>query len=385
MLRVRDARGRVLFHLEGDDALPRDEAGKILAQRAGSDAQTTDLTRLAARWMRTRVLLDLGTADVAKPETQADYGIPELDCIADNISPVRFVKRDRGVFFLEKIDNALHLAITDVSAAGGNTPEFSPGFAPTTFTTVAHGLATKLPREVLGNADFDLKKRVVRRLVQALRLARENRLATQLTTSGNWAAGNRITATAKWNGGAACNPLADVFAALKASYLPGDTLVLPELAAQYYFQNQNSTALRDYVQAGGQLPYALMARSKISYGGSPAYTWMPSGTGNIALVRTTMHREWDCTKKGCSNPHWVPNDPDTDIGSSETFRWLGEGGVREEDLGPGDKTARVDGMLVREFTDRTSSKAETWIVVAHDDIEVQPSNQVGALITGALA
>jgi len=386
MIRVRDARGRVLFHLEGDDAIPRDSAGKILAERAGADDETTKLTRLAARWMRGQALLDLGPGDVLEPSMQADFGIPESDCIGDIVSPIRFVKRSHGYYFLENVADTIQLVVADVAASGGNPVEVQPGFTATKFTTVGRALAAKIPREVAGNADFDLKKRVLRRLVQALRLGRENRLAKLLTTSTNWAAGNRITAVAKWNGGATANPLTDIFAALKASYLPGDTLILPEIAAQYYFSNASSTALRDYVQAYGPLPTALMARSKISYNGSPAYTWMPAGTGGVALVRTTMHREWPLRPKNSDDkPHWAPNDPDTDIGTTETFRWLGEDGVLAQDLSAGDKTARVDGMLVREFVDRTTPSAPTWIVVAHDDIEVMPSDQIGALITGALA
>jgi len=39
---------------------------------------------------------------------------------------------------------------------------------------------------------------------------------------------------------------------------------------------------------------------------------------------------------------------------------------------------------VREFTEPQGTGSD-WIVVAHDDIEVMVSNQIGAIITGALA
>jgi hypothetical protein len=58
-----------------------------------------------------------------------------------------------------------------------------------------------------------------------------------------------------------------------------------------------------------------------------------------------------------------------------TLRWLGEGakdGIRRH------------GLLVREFED-PGDRLSHWIVVAHDDVEIMPSNQVGAIITGALA
>jgi hypothetical protein len=68
----------------------------------------------------------------------------------------------------------------------------------------------------------------------------------------------------------------------------------------------------------------------------------------------------------------APQD-DLTIPTSLTCRWLGDAQDGE----------RRDGILVRTFEDaRTRS---TWIVCAHNDAEVFISNQVGALITGAMA
>jgi hypothetical protein len=361
MLRVRDGQGRVLFHLDGDNAVPRDSAGKVLGARAGKDSELTSLTKLAARWVSSAAptLLDLAPSDVVQPSTQADYGIPDssADCIADQVSPVKYVKNDRGYYFLESVGDAVRLVLGQVNL-GGQQAEINPGFMATEFTTTGYALAARLPREVYGNADFDMKKRTLRFLSDSYRLARENRVATQLTTATSFAAANRIAAGAKWNGGTNPSPLTDLFAALKASYLPADTLVLPEIAAPFFFYGPGTgLQVRDYVQAGGQLPRILFARSKTLFGGAPAYTWMPLGTGAVPLVRTTQNL-------------------DAAIGTAATFRWLGEEGARG---------TRVDGVLVREFVDKSDSLAPTWLVLAVNDAEVVLSNQVGSIITGALA
>jgi hypothetical protein len=373
---VRDLRGAPLFYLEGD-AL-RDENGKPVAARAGDDKKTMQLAEAASRWMRgdavpsssrwatddagRSVLMDLGQGDVAFPATQADFGIPARECVADRASAVRLVKRDRGFWFQESVADAIQ--IVDATAAEAGAPgEINPLYTKTAFTTVGYALAAKLPRLTVDNADFDLKKRATRRLVEALRLGREYRVATLLTTAANWAAGNQIAATAKWNGGVTANTLVDLFKALAASYLPASTLVIPENAAQYFYQALATGALsvRDYVQGGGEMPGRLFARAKYMVGGAPQYVWTPgfvAGTtpANVAVIREI-------------------GDPETDVPSSQTFRWLGADGAR------GDGT--VDGMVVREwFEDRDDSY---WITVVHNDAEVMPSNQVGALITGALA
>lgn len=348
---IRDlASGRPFAFLDGERL--RDVNGKPVAARAGDDKQALKLADRAAAWMGGKpVLMDLGPGDVVVPATEADFGIPALECIADVVSPVKYVKHDRGYFFYESVGDAVQLVVTS-GTADAQAMEVNLAIAKTQFTTTGYGIAAKLPRQILANADFDLKTRVTRRLVAALRLAREARMAALLTTTGNWPAGNQVAAAAKWDGGTSPNPLVDLFGALKASYLPATTLILPENAAPYFFVSQ----LQTYVQAGGELPRILFARAKQQAGGSPVYVWSPSLPTNVALVR-------------------VPADVETDIPTSMTLRWLGDGGVKDGE--------RRDGVLVREFF--APQDDATWLVIAHNDVETQISNQVGALITGALA
>jgi hypothetical protein len=396
---VRDTRGRVLFRLEKDDAVPRDESGKIVGQRAGKDTQLKELALFAGMRMAD-LQLDLSPGDVVSPTTtRADFGIPGgwHEFVADEVSPVTYISHDRGSYFTENVTDGIKIVQAEMSLVGQQA-EVHPGFTSTQFTTQGYALAARIPKATMANADFDLRKRTVRFLVDALRRAREARVATLLTTAGSYAAANQIAAVAGWKTGTNPAPLTDLFKALQASYLPADTLILPEIADQYFRYSPYAAAystgaqIRDFVQGGGSLPSIRIARAKQLSGGSPAYIWMPLGTGNVALVRTTVHddawKEWrkahtkkkdDLGPEFDLQPVWEPNDAITDIGTSHTLRWLGEGAA--------DGT-RAGGVLVREFDDDTAiggGIGTHWIVVAMNDLEIVPSNLVGALITGAVA
>lgn len=350
MIAIRDPAGRALGYLDARvDAPARDVNGKPVADAApGAEDKMRQLADTAAARMSGRpVLMDLGPADVVQPATQATFGIPEAsEYLSDLVSPVRLVKQDRGFWFVEDTGDALKLVVEDAAAAGGYV-EVHPAFNKTAFTCLGHALGVKLPRQLMANADFDIKQRAVRRLVDGLRRLRERRVATQLTTAANWAASNRVAAVANWNGGATANPLTDVFAALKASYLPANVLVLPESAATSF----HVASVQTFLQAGGQLPTIVYARAKQMVAGATAYVWDAARPTNAALVRTV-------------------HDLDNDIPSSVTFRWLNPDGAQSE------------GIEVRQFVDKADDS--TWVVCVHNDVEVQVSTNVGAVITGAL-
>lgn len=365
---LTDSSGRSLGFLDGERV--RDANGKAVLARASSDSEESRLAALAASYMGGRkVLLDLGPADVAVAATQASVSVAADDsgCVADAVSMVRFVPKDRGVLFAENAKDAISLVIPN-TLSDGSAPEVNPSYSPIPFVTTGYGLAAKLPRLVTANADFDLKAQTLRYLIEQLRLAREYRVATVITTGANWATGNQVAVSSgnKWNGGASANPLADMFSALTTSLLPADIIVMPELAAQYFYQNAVSTAMRDYVQSGGEMPKVLFARAKFFLGGAPKYLWAPTFPTNIALIR-------------------APSDSSR-IPTNTTLRWLGDEAS--------DQGARVDGMFVRTFKDEAGGPlGSDWIVVTHSDVELQMQTtvngtttkcQVGSLIVGAL-
>ena len=366
---VKDLDGKVVFYIDGEFA--RDVNGKPVGEpTAASEMRQRKLAKRAHLGLSGRsrttpdagekpYLLDLAPSDVSTAATQASFGEMDGECIADQVSPVRRVSHNSGVYYAESVLDATNLVVA-TGTLDGAPPEINPAFKATTFTAVGYALAAKLPRGTVANADFDLKARATRLLVEKLRLMREYRVAQLLITSANYAAGNRQAAVAKWNGGTTANPLTDMFGALGLSYLPANILIMPEVAAQFFYQNANSTAMRDYVQSGGEMPKVLFARARYLAAGVPSYVWAPGwapgSAANVPLVR-------------------VPKDIDS-LPTSVTFRWDGPDAVKDGN--------RFEGVLVREFTEPQGAGSD-WIVVAHDDVEVMVSNQIGAVITGALA
>jgi hypothetical protein len=361
---IRDLSGRPIGYLDGD--VVRDDAGKALATRAGNDKQTLSFADKAAAMMTGRqVLMDLGQADVLTPATQASFGIPgDLDFIADQVSEIRYISRDRGAFYVESVNDALKLVISNESGDGGPA-EVTPSYAKTSFTTTGYAVAAQIPRLLSSNTDWDLLGHTLRFLVTALRRQREFRIATLLTTSTNWNANNvtALGATAKWNGGTTADPLAAIYSSRQNSILPVTSLILPEPVEQYFFAPTGATTtppagisrVQQFVQGGGELPKVLVGRAKYSSGSSgvtPVYIWAPAVPSTAILIRSTA-----------------------DIPTCVTFRWLGDSGNNDGEM--------REGVLVRQFFDPTSDS--NWIVVAHNDAEAFVSNQVGSLITGAIA
>lgn len=352
---IRSLSGKPVGYFDGGDAL-RDVNGKPVALRSGTDKDALTLTDLAAAWgTGKQVLMDLGVGEVRAPTAAvADFGIPMGDFVADVASPVKIVDHERGSWWNERVSDELQPATALVVSSGASPSEIEPGFGNLGFVCVPYGLAARLPRRIVANADFHLKPLALRRIMQALKLGREMRVSNLLATSANWAAGNVIAlgATAKWNSGTTAAPLLDLFKAIKASYLTPTTLVLTQETSQYFYANATSTLLRDFIQSGGTMPKIVEAKAKQLVSGAPAYVW---GTGvpvNAVLVREP--------------------ESDVDMCTSRTFRWLGDKGVRDG--------GAKEGFLVRQFSDDLFD----YVLALHSDAELFLSNQVGAVITGVI-
>lgn len=345
--------GRTLGHIEGDTL--RDPNGKVTARRVGSDKKARTLSQTAALFMGERsVLMDLAIGDVATAATKLAIAIPEGDYVADEVSAVQYVNHDRGVWYPEDPFDAIKLPLPSTDS-DASPPMLPPKFTPTSFVTKGYALATQIPRPTKNNADFDLMAFCLRRLVEALRLAREYRVATLLTTAASYATSNQIAPVAKWDGGVGAIPLTDVFAGLAASTLPPNAIVLSEAVEPLFYGSATSPSIRDFVQAGGKLPRPIVARARTSSGGAPQYIWGTATSANVPVIRAGV------------DPALFP--------TSLTFRWLGEG--------PDGKNSY--GMRVRSFFDSASDSF--YLAVIHNDAEVitNSAGTVGSLIVGAAA
>jgi len=337
----------------------RDVNGKPLFPRIHDDKRQLTLTEKAAVWMSERkVLMDLAIGDVATAKTQAEFGIDGNDYIAEQVSPIDYVTHERGVWYTENVADSIALPLPPI-AATGSPSELNPGYTSTSFVAVGYALKTSIPWRVIDNSDFDIKERATFRLCEGLKLAREYRLFLLLSNPNNWATANRIAVSAgKWNATpGVAQPLTDLFAALAASQLPVTSMILSEKVAQYFFNQQpgadQTTQVRDYVQAGGKLPNILYGAARFLSGGTN-YVWSPGTTVNVPVIRSRADNKT--------------------LQTSRTFRWLGDTDEQSE---------RRMGMLVREYRD-DAARADV-VVVAHNDYEAMITNTIGALITGAMA
>lgn len=338
--------GRPL-HIDGEEL--RDDAGKLVAREMDP---ANRYARRAAEMLRGRpfVQRDLGPRDVSVGRIEATFQAKSPMGVADDVAPVRLVGHSEGRFFGETLDDATKQATPDTAAGGAAVPEIFPNFTGVSYSTTPRALTCRVPREVVGNSDYDFTMVAIDRLASAQRLAREIRVATMMQTSGNWASAavQTIAAAAKWNGGASADPLSNIFTGRAASLLPVTAIILPETLEQWLYTNGKMST---FTTAGGQLPSVYAGRMRKIVSGAPAYVW-----GNHVVLICEPESE-------------------ASIGTAVTLRWLPE-------LRTGEHA--FDGVIVRQFhTGDVGPRGQTYATMILNDCECMLSNQLGALILNA--
>lgn len=330
---------------------PYDDAKELKKLHAFVGAYSRD-TRLMAAPQG-----ELGQDDVQTQGTVARSFAPLLDTIADIVCPVTLVSKTFGTWLGEDVAQDLAAPPVAQIAGTGSVPELNPTLASKAFDAGnGRALAVELPAETLANADLDLVKLSIRRLVNAFKLDREVRVAALLTASANWPSGNRTAAAAKWDGGVSPTPLADVFTALGKSLVAPTHLVMTEPAAQYFFSTQ---AVFQYLAAGGSLPQLVVAKLRKLTTGAADYVWGSATSANAILV-------------------YAGTDPEA-ISTARTFRYIGDAPDK-------DAAAEANGYLLRSFiNERAGTRGKRSLVLACNDADAILSGQLGGIITGVLA
>lgn len=351
---VRDAETGALQQLDiaNNTVTMRDEAGRL-------------------------VTMDLGPSEVHIEAALSNYaaGYKLADGVADEVCPVIPVAKASDKFFTWDKDDAFQDAEDLIVGPGATPKEINPRLSSSTYTTVPFGVAAFIPTEVQANADAPLAPEMaaMRRCLNAIMLGRERRVASLLTTSGNWSGGytSSLAAGAKWNGGASSDPIRDLYTAIESSLTPVRAVVMSERTWHDFVQN---AAVQKYVasktmvqpianQAGASqfsallgLPPIIIATMKGKASTSTyGYVW----GNNVALI---------------SNDPSAPRDGQT-ISTAYTFRWNG-GGSSDGNMS--------GGFLVRSYFDpKRGARGGKMIVVVHNDAEVMTSVYAGGLIIGA--
>lgn len=330
------------------------------------------------------IQMDLGQADVHIDKTLASYaaGFRLQEGVADVASPAVVVPNASDKFWTWDKDDTFQLVQDMASSAGGAVKEISMRLSNTAFQTKQFALQAFVPTEVQANADAPLNPTLaaMRRIMNAMMLAREVRVANLLRTSANHANTITCSASTKWNAGASSNPIQDLFTLIEASLQPITDIIMSEQVAHDFMQNAavqkfiayknavpglqrvtsdgraNSTSMDQFSAVLGLPPIHIAAMKYKTGATTYPYVW----GGDVVL----LHKP----------PSGVPRDGQ-DIAASYTFRWSG-GQV-------GDATVQ-GGFIVRSFFNQfRGPRGGQQIVVTMNDAEVSTSTQVSGLIIGA--
>jgi hypothetical protein len=366
-------------------------AGYDVARRGAAIRKKLAL-KDAGRRGEVKVLMDLSVSDVHIPSAMPNIalGYHLEDGVADIASPVIPSVKNQDYFFTWNSDNAFRPAAPAMGGPGASPQEVSPALSSTEFTTKEYALAAYVPTEIEANADAPLQpyQAAVDMVMSKLRLAREQRVMSLLTTSGNWNSQNvlALASGAQWNGGASSDPIANLQYIREHSYQKISKIVmgLPVFHAlqrnsavrQYHFAKTNDPALPNAQELSRilELPPIIVAEMMITTGGtigggapgttgSPAFVW-PSVAGSASSV-VLLHE-----------PAQNPPSSGRENATSYTYRWVNA---------PAPDGTVTGGFMVRSYYDpRRGGRGGRIVVVLHNDAEVMTGNILGGIVTGVL-
>lgn len=332
----------------------------------------------------TLVKMDLGQADVHIDAALSGYAAryQQWDGIADSVAPVVPVEYASNKYYTWGQDDVFQNVEDLILGPGSAIKEVGGTLNTSTYSTLQYGLGTFIPTEIQANADPALKVEMAytARVLDAIGLGREVRVASLVTTAGNWSGGYTTTlgATAKWNGGSTSNPIQDLYTAIESSLTPVRAIAMSEQVWHDFVQNSqvqkyvankidapplpNANA-GSYSQISSQfsallgLPPFLIGRMRKKTGASTyGYVW----GNNVALL---------------NNDGQIPMM--TAPSTAKTFRWNGaNSGVPDGSM--------QGGFLVRSFFDpKRGGRGSRIVVVTHNDAEAMTAVVAGGLIINA--
>lgn len=321
------------------------------------------------------VLMDLGTSDVHQPAALPNFasGYSNEPPIADMYAPPLLTAKPSDKYYQFAKEDAFQTASPIAGASGAQVAEIAPRLTNASFTTEERALGGFVSTQLEAAQDAALRVRqaTADRVLQALLIMRELRVATLAQTSGTWDSSVVTTLGAgfQWNGGTNSDPVKDIHTQMDASWGPVTGLIMSRPTYHAFVRNAAVRGYYAYKDAGRPIPspaelQALLDLPTIYVGkmqyidstGAKSYVW-----GNhVVLVR---------------QPAELPPMSQRDVASAYTFRW------NAVDVKDGVSSG---GFIVREyFVQDRGSMGGNKIVIIHHDAEVQTSKFVGGLILNA--
>lgn len=343
-----------------------DQARSVIALSGANDEQRAQA-------------LDVGISDVHIPSAMPNFvtGYKNEGFVADVFSPPLVVAKQSDYYYQYDKADAYQRAIPIAGAPGAQVNEVVPRFSSTQYKTIQRAIGGFVPTEVEENQDsaLKIKQGTMRRMVNAVMLERELRVASLARTSGNWNSATTLLAGFQWNGGASSDPVKDINNVQEASYGKVSGMILSE---KIWNAMRRNPAVRSYYTYSGsapgmvtedqlisllQLPVVYVARGKyIKSDGTLDYIW-----GNdVVLFRS---------------PEQIPPMDQEDVATSYTFRF-GLGGTGTPDAAG--LAGSGAGFIVRQFFNQyRGALGGAQMVLTHSDAEKMTSAYIGNLLINA--
>lgn len=332
------------------------------------------------------VKMDLGPADVhidsALANYAAGYRFADVGLVADECCPAVPVAKASDYYYTwDKDDVFQDVSEADLTSAGaGATPkEISPRLSSTTYSTIGRSLGAFVSTEEIANADAPLQveQMAVARILTAFRAAREIRVASLLTTSGNWTGGyvRALAAGEKWNGGASSDPVEVIHTLQESSLTPVNMICMSERVAHSFMRNAQ---VQKYVASKTQVKPAVATENANDFAAILGLPRFCVATRKHKTSASAYGYIWGNSIVGCWIEPGMPMRGET-ISTAKTFRWT------QANTGVPDGTIQ-GGFLVRSYFDpRRGARGGRVVVVACNDTEKMTSVYAGGLVTGAYA
>jgi hypothetical protein len=369
-----DGESQLALYAAGRDAEIR---GKILGKKVTMKERVVDGQRM--------VLMDLSVTDVHQPSTMSNFagGFRLAEGVADLVSPVIPVVKQSDYYAIWNSANAFQRVAAVQGAPGAMPNLINPGLAFTEYKAPEYAIGGILPTEIEANADAPLRpfEALSDMILDKLRLEREFRVQTLLTTSGNWNSNNVLALGSgqQWDAGATSDPISNMQYIEEHSFAPISRWVFgtpayhafvrnPAVRAYYFAKSGDDTVLPEPRKISQIFDLAPIVVDDMKYSptstSAATYVW-PSAAGSSSAV-VALHE-----------PKTMPPTDGRDVMTSCTFRWSGG-------MAP-DGRLIVGGFLLRSwFKPGGGGRGARIVVLVHNDDEVMPSNIIGGVITGVI-
>lgn len=315
----------------------------------------------------------LKPSDVREAEEMTSYiaGYKPFGFMADELSPLTYVDFEEDKYRVFNSNNAFEMV--DVEASDqGQVAEIDPESSLQTYKTRVYALGSFIPANTKDQARYDARQAALRRIENALALAREKRVIDLLIDPNSWASTNReaISAGSEWDDATPGDPVADIQERIEASWGGVDLVGIDTPTAHRFIRNQY--VKEHQAQFYGHNPpsmqeakaIATMGLHRFTIPGLPPIVTVPAQY-SLAGVKTSMLSD-NCLVLQTGGPVDMES-----IQTSKTFRLRGDS---------------ANGYLVREyFVDGRGLRGGTMIVAGYAEVTVMVSNKVGGLITNCRA